>query len=314
MINIKTSTKNLFKLHGKNLYLKIDGYLYLKYISGYVGFIAKSLGYVTKVINKSNAFIFHPVIKFLTNRYHGKVMILEDARKIVTLNENVAVPEDIAKSVIPYEMAYAIILRNPDAIVALRCSCREARKHDCQPAHKCLIIGEPFVSFILEQNKKADPVKLTSQEAIDLLNTCKKNGYVSNAYCKDGAGNQMYAICNCCPECCVSISAHRLFRSLGLEESSLAQSGYLPVIHSGKCRGKGMCVNICPFGALSWKDGSKTGPVVDSNMCMGCGTCAQACPENAILMTPAAEKGIPLDIHKLAPHQSSTMNKTFSQP
>jgi hypothetical protein len=50
----------------------------------------------------------------------------------------------------------------------------------------------------------------------------------------------MYAICNCCPECCVSISAHKLFRPLGLKESSLAQSGYLPKINSerGKVIGK----------------------------------------------------------------------------
>ena len=255
---------------------------------------------MSKVINKSNAFLFHPVIKFLTSRYHGKVMILEDARKIITLKESVSVPENVAKSVIPYEMAYNIIIRNPDAIVALRCACRDARGHDCQPSHKCMIIGEPFMSFMLEQNKKADPVKLNVQEAIELLNTCKKNGYVSNAYCKDGAGNQMYAICNCCPECCVSISAIRLFRSLGIKESSLAQSGYLPKIDLGKCTSKGKCVPVCPFGALSWVDADKKHPVVDTNLCMGCGNCAQACPEKAIVMTPAAEKGIPLDIDKLA--------------
>ena len=239
-------------------------------------------------------------------------MILEDARKIVALNESVSVPEDVAKSVIPYEMAYNIIIRNPEAIVALRCACRDARKHDCQPAHKCMIIGEPFMSFMLEHNKKADPRKLSVPEAIDLLDTCKKNGYVSNAYCKDGAGNQMYAICNCCPECCVSISAHKLFRSLGLKESSLAQSGYLPKINSEMCKGNGMCVPICPFGALSWKDGNQKRPVVDTNICMGCGNCSYACPEKAISMTPAADKGIPLDIDKLVPHQSQQPVKTIS--
>lgn len=309
---MKESTRKLFHLHGRNLYLKIDGYLYLKYISGYVGFIARTFGFTAKIINKSNAFVFLPLIKFLTNRYHGKVMILEDARKIVTLNESVAVPDDVAKSVIPYEMAYQIILSHPDSIVALRCSCRKVRKHDCRPEHKCMIIGEPFASFMLEQNTKDDPVKLTSDEAIDLLNTCKKNGYVSNAYCKDGAGNRMYAICNCCPECCVSISAHKLFRSLGLKESSLAPSGYLPVIHSGQCRGNGLCVPICPFGALSWKDGDQKQPVVDTEICMGCGTCAHACPEKAIVMTPAADKGIPLDIDKLIPHQSQPPRKIIS--
>jgi len=163
-----------------------------------------------------------------------------------------------------------------------------------------MIIGEPFMSFMLEQNKKAEPVQLTAEEAIELLNTCKKNGFVSNAYCKDGAGNQMYAICNCCPECCVSISAVRLFRLLGIKERSLAQSGYLPEIDLEKCTSMGKCVSICPFDALSWGDINKKYPVVDSNLCMGCGNCAQACPETAIVMTPSADKGIPLDIDKLA--------------
>ncbi|HNZ64533.1 MAG TPA: 4Fe-4S binding protein [Smithella sp.] len=280
--------------------MKIDGYLYLKYISEYVGLVARAFGLISKVINKSNAFVFHPLIKFLTSRYHGKVMILEDARKIINLGESVTVPEDVAKSVIPYEMAYNIIIRNPHSIVALRCACRDARGHDCQPAHKCMIIGEPFMSFMLEQNKKAEPVQLTAEEAIELLNTCKKNGFVSNAYCKDGAGNQMYAICNCCPECCVSISAVRLFRLLGIKERSLAQSGYLPEIDLEKCTSMGKCVSICPFDALSWGDINKKYPVVDSNLCMGCGNCAQACPETAIVMTPSADKGIPLDIDKLA--------------
>lgn len=280
--------------------MKIDGYLYLKYITAYVGFIAMSLNLVSKIINQSNAFIFHPVIKFLTSRYHGKVMILEDARKIINLNENVSIPADIAKSVIPYEKAYQIIINNPDAIVVLPCSCRKARGHDCLPANKCLIIGEPFASFVLEQSKTAKPVRLTSGEAIELLNTCKANGFVSNAYCKDGAGNRMYAICNCCPECCVSISAHRLFRSLGLKESSLAQSGYLPKRNPEQCKGNGKCVAACPFGALSWKDGRNAQPVVDTDICMGCGSCAFVCSEKAITMTPAIEKGIPLDIHKLA--------------
>lgn len=278
--------------------------MYLKYISIYVGFIAGAFNFFSKIINKSNAFIFHPVIKFLTSRYHGKIIILEDARKIISLNKSVSVPEDIAKSVIPYEMAYNIIISNPDSIVAARCACRDARGHDCLPANKCLIIGEPFASFMLEQNKTAKPVKLTSREAIDLLNTCKGKGYVSNAYCKDGTGNRMYAICNCCPECCVSISAHRLFRSLGLKESSLAQSGYLPTISSEKCKGKGKCVPACPFGALSRQDGNKKIPVVDADLCMGCGNCAHVCPEEAIVMSSATDKGIPLDIHKLVANKN----------
>ncbi len=297
---MKSSTERLFNLHGKNLYLKIDGYLYLKYISAYVGIIARAFTIVGKIINKGNTFLFLPIIRFLTSRYHGKIMLVQDARKIVKLDKDVAVPRDLAKSVIPYDMAHQIIFQNPDTIVAVECACRNARKHDCQPANKCMIIGEPFSSFMLEHNKGANPIKLTRDEALDLLTLCKEKGYVTNAYCKDGAGDRMYAICNCCPECCVSISAHKLFGSLDLKESSLAHSGYGVSINSVKCKGHGECVSICPFGAIT-RNNEKSIPVVHPSLCMGCGNCAEACPEGAITMVRRSEKAMPLDIHELVP-------------
>ncbi|TFH42937.1 MAG: 4Fe-4S dicluster domain-containing protein [Chrysiogenales bacterium] len=227
-------------------------------------------------------------------------MLINDARKIVALEQDVAVPGNLAKSVIPYEMAHRIIFRNPDSIVAVECACRNARKHDCEPARKCLIVGEPFASFMLEHNRGADPIRLSKEEAIDLMETCKEKGYVTNAYCKDGAGNGMYAICNCCPDCCVSISAHKLFGSLKLKESSLAHSGYRAVIDRKKCSSHGLCVDICPFGALSKNIGTSK-PMIDPVLCMGCGNCASACPEHAIVMKTFPEKGVPLDIHALVP-------------
>jgi Pyruvate/2-oxoacid:ferredoxin oxidoreductase delta subunit len=295
---LKKSTEQLFSLHRKKFYLKIDGYLYLKYISAYVGIIARAFAIVSRIISDSNKYMFLPVVKFITGRYHGKVMLLKDARKIIALDTDVAVDADVAKSVIPYDMAHQIIFRNPDSIVAVECACRNARKHDCQPARKCLMIGEPFSSFMLEHNRKAKPVRLTRDEALDLLALCKEKGYVTNAYCKDGVGNQMYAICNCCPECCVSISAHKLFGSLKLRESSLAHSGYGVSIDAARCMGHGDCAAICPFGAITMKDGGSR-PAVDPKLCMGCGTCAEACPEHAIEMLTAAERGVPLDIHEL---------------
>lgn len=296
---MKNTTRKLFDLHGKNLYRKVDGYLYLKYLTQYVGTIARALNLVNRIINESNKFLFLPIIRFLTNRYHGKIMIGADAHKIIRLDRDVSVPTDAAKSVIPYEKAFNIIFRNPDSIVAVDCSCRKANGHDCQPATKCMIIGEPFASFVMEHNRSANPVKLSREEALDLVDTCRKNGYVSNAYFKDGAGNGMYAICNCCPECCVSIKAHRMFDRVKVTERSMARSGYLAAVDAAKCGGKGVCATACPFGAISLNDGGKA--VIDPGRCMGCATCAGACPDGAIAMHKTPDQGIPLDIHELVP-------------
>jgi Pyruvate/2-oxoacid:ferredoxin oxidoreductase delta subunit len=295
---MKKSTYDLFKIHGRNVYLKIDGFLYLKYISGYVNVISHLFRVVSRIINKKNSFLFLPIIKFLTSRYHGKIMIHQDASKIITHNVDLVIEEGLAKSVIPYNKAYNIVLRNPNSIVAVRCACRDANNHDCEPAKKCLIIGEPIASFMLDHNKNAEPERINVDNALKVLDLCRCKGYIANAYCKDGAGNGMYAICNCDPECCVSISAHRLFNRLEIKESSLAHSGYIAEINLEKCINTKDCIQICPFNAISFYS-SFNKPRINSNLCMGCGTCVINCKEKAITMKKALDKGIPLDINEL---------------
>lgn len=45
-----------------------------------------------------------------------------------------------------------------------------------------------------------------------------------------------------------------------------------------KCVGCGVCVNVCPAGAISM-DGDKA---VINNQCVDCGQCVQVCPQGAI--------------------------------
>ena len=58
-----------------------------------------------------------PMREMIADGYHGKVVRLDEARQLVTLNKDVSL--QCPEQVIPYPRARDIIMRNPDHIVAL---------------------------------------------------------------------------------------------------------------------------------------------------------------------------------------------------
>ena len=53
------------------------------------------------------------------------------------------------------------------------------------------------------------------------------------------------------------------------------------------CLGFGDCANICPFGAISFKDGL---PVFNESLCKMCEKCIKICPKNIIKLVPKNQK------------------------
>jgi hypothetical protein len=78
--------------------------------------------------------------------YHGKVMPLESAKRLISVDQAIELRD--LEQVIPYTQARDIVLQDPDHIVVLECPCRSARAEPCLPLDVCLIVGEPFASFI----------------------------------------------------------------------------------------------------------------------------------------------------------------------
>lgn len=76
----------------------------------------------------------------------------------------------------------------------------------------------------------------------------------------------------------------------------LAPSGYVNQVNDALCVGCGVCVETCPFEALSLRAGVA---VVNGEACMGCGVCVPACRQDALALVRDASKGEPLDIRKL---------------
>lgn len=220
--------------------------------------------------------------------YHGKVVTLEAARQLVTVNRDVNLGD--LEQVIPYALARDIVLKNPDHIVALECPCRAARPNPCLPLDVCLIVGEPFASFVAEHHSRRSRW-ITADEAAEILAAEHARGHVHHAFFKDAMLGRFYAICNCCDCCCGAMQAHRNGVPM------LTASGYVCRTDDDLCVGCGACVEACQFHALALEGGRS---VVDFDKCMGCGVCVDTCPQDALSLVRDERKGIPLEINTLS--------------
>ncbi len=219
--------------------------------------------------------------------YHGKVVPLEAAKQLVTVEEEISLTN--LEQLIPYPRARDIVLQNPTHIVALECPCRAARPNPCQPLDVCLIIGEPFASFIAEHHPRRSRW-ITSEEAVEILRAEDERGHVHHAFFKDAMLARFYAICNCCACCCGAMQAWHHGTPM------LASSGHVSRVAAELCIGCGICADFCQFGALSVDDGMV---VVDTAACMGCGVCVSKCPEGAQSLVRDPTRGEPLEIRAL---------------
>jgi len=219
--------------------------------------------------------------------YHGKVMPLKAAARLVTVNQDVTLKD--LEHVIPYTTARDLILKNPEHIAVLECPCRSSRKKPCLPLDVCLIVGEPFASFVEEHHPRRSR-RITTAEAVEILRAEDERGHVHHAFFKDAMYGRFYAICNCCSCCCGAMQAHRHGTPM------LASSGYIVEVNREKCTGCGNCETSCQFGAIQVEEKVKH---VDLEKCMGCGVCVPRCENHAINLRSAPQKGVPLEIDRL---------------
>lgn len=226
--------------------------------------------------------------------YHGKVVPLEAAKQLVSVNEPVRLPD--LEQVVPYVHARDIILQNPDHIIALDCPCRTSRKDPCLPLDVCLIVGEPFAGFVAEHHPTHSRW-ITSREAVEILKAEDERGHAHHAFFKDAMLGRFYAICNCCSCCCGAIQAHKRGTPM------LASSGYISQIDEVLCIGCGDCAETCQFGAIHVNSYA----VVDDELCMGCGICVSRCEQEAIHLIREPAYGQPLEIFSLMEEMSRSI-------
>jgi len=218
------------------------------------------------------------------DRYHGKVLTHEQAQAIVLLDHDL--PQRDLEQIIPYPQARDLVLKGPPDVAAYECACRHARPNPCQPTQVCMVVGQPFVDFTLEHNPHSSR-RLTQAEAVEMLQAEHERGHLHSAWFKDACLERFYVICNCCKCCCGSIEAMVKYGS-----PLFASSGFVAQVDEARCSACGICVEACPFGALSL-NGTLT---VSWEKCMGCGVCVSQCSTEGITLVRDERKGIPLDV------------------
>jgi Pyruvate/2-oxoacid:ferredoxin oxidoreductase delta subunit len=286
------------QMTGYSLFDFIHGYVYGRWPYLYIGIGTgehRLAGLVRPLINllARISAILNPRARdeapgaAFADTYHGKVVPLDVAHQLISIREPLHLPD--LEQVIPYKQARAIILQNPDHIVALDCPCRVARENPCLPLDVCLVIGQPFADFILEHQPQHAKM-ITSEKAFDILQAEDARGHVHHAFFKDAMLGRFYAICNCCACCCGAMHAHQHGTPM------LASSGYRAEIDPTNCIMCGNCIPYCQFGALSLHD---SGLIVDAEKCMGCGICLGKCSQEAIHLVRDPAKGQPLEINRL---------------
>ncbi len=221
--------------------------------------------------------------------YHGKVVPLNAAEQLVHIHDDLRIPD--LEQVVPYLRARAIIMQNPDHIVVLDCPCRASRPHPCLPMDVCLIVGEPFASFVREHHPERSRW-VSPDEAVAILKAEDERGHVHHAFFKDAMFDRFYAICNCCACCCGAMQAQRNGTPM------LASSGYISRVDEEVCIACGDCNDYCQFDALELSIGVNH---VVYEKCMGCGVCVDKCKQGALALVRDEAKGVPLEVCRLIP-------------
>lgn len=315
---MKESTKAVWRVNAgtgwKRPFLFAHAYFYLARTDMYVNLLLPLAKFIVFKLPRPAGKL---LLSFVIPNYHSKILVTADAKKIVTLNEDVRIDDSIGEKVAPFEIARQILFEHPDHITSADCACRmyvKRKTGKCSSSEKygintCMAIGEPQASFLFEHST-LNPKRLSIEEALDRLDDFHKNGWIHTFWFKDALGYRSYAMCNCCGECCQGMLANnKLAPTAGYKNKMILPSGYTAKIDESKCKGCGTCVKICPFKARTL-NASKGKSEIDYDKCHGCGVCIDACPNGALSLELYPKKGIPLDICKLKEQQAQLDRKS----
>jgi len=170
--------------------------------------------------------------------------------------------------ILPYDAARDMI-KSADALAVVNCACRVAMANCDLPLETCLQLNKA-AEYAL---KRGTGRPLTPEEALKILEEAEELGLVHSTDNRAGRGN---IICNCCADCCLSLTMLIKYGGRGMDPSRF-QARVDPEL----CQGCQTCLDRCLFGAIFMEDDTAR---LREDKCLGCGLCAFTCPEGAITL------------------------------
>jgi len=143
--------------------------------------------------------------------------------------------------------------------MVILCPAIEAQ-HDASKVKKIFSISQSPDNFFLERHPKLDPVS-TMTDGIFI------------AGCAQGPKDIPDSVAQ------ASAAAARILSLISLGE--VAIDPVKAEIDALKCSGCRVCNDLCPYGAISFKEDLKVSEI-NEMLCKGCGTCVAACPSSVI--------------------------------
>ncbi len=289
---MRDSTKLMLKKHGWRIDRFIHNYLYFVFYYPYV----KSIGSLLPLVDyvkwfKPLAFLGRMVF----NRYHSKVLSFGDTKQIFTLNQDIRHVAETNKQIIPFKYATKILFQEPQYIAVMDCPCKKST-NTCAPIKSCIAVGKPLASFWIDHCQKYHAERITQEEALAIIRKFRQQGHVTQAFFKVATGGSTGVICNCCPDCCVSLQATRYTRRIDNRLTMNASAGYSIRCDADKCVQCGTCRDVCHFEAIRLADNIRS---YDKVECMGCELCVEHCPQKALELYVDPQKPLPLDLDKI---------------
>ena len=210
--------------------------------------------------------------------------LFEDDEIIVvpnTINVNKKI-ESEGSEFLPTEVIKEVIKRNKDIVIMKSCLCRTSNK--CQDYPRdigCIFLGPTSKKIPEHIGTKATVEEALAQvdraDAAGLSHIIGRNK-IDTVWMNIRPGKGLLTICHCCPCCCLWKVYPNLDESISNKLEKL--DGVSLKFDESKCKMCKKCLKErCMFNAISLKDNKIT---IDYDICKGCGLCVNSCKFGAL--------------------------------